>query len=82
MGILNILSSLNITLLSASNSVVMAFITVVFGITTFKEFLLIRSSYTIMLNFITLLPTAINGFVIGKDSMDRLNEYLKESFVY
>lgn len=82
MGFLNFITSFNNSILSSTNSIFMAFVTIVFGITTFKEFLLLRGSFSIMLNIVILLPNAINGYVIGKDSMSRVNDYLKENFVY
>ncbi|KAL4462573.1 hypothetical protein ABPG74_000403 [Tetrahymena malaccensis] len=78
----NVLSSLNEFISNFSCTVAIFLVTLIFGISSLSQFLMINSSYTIILNFLISVPSSIQGIVVGSNSMKRLDNFLTESFVY
>lgn len=65
-----------------SNSVILFVVTLLIGISTFEKFLVISNSFSIILSFIQLIPSFIQGVVVGRNSLYRLDNFFSESFVY
>ncbi|KAL4462575.1 hypothetical protein ABPG74_000405 [Tetrahymena malaccensis] len=57
-------------------------ITIIFGITSLSEFLMINSTYGGILGYLSVIPNSIQGIVVGQNSMKRIDNYLNESFIY
>ncbi|KAL4505154.1 hypothetical protein ABPG72_016221 [Tetrahymena utriculariae] len=57
-------------------------ITVIFGITSLNEFLMINSTYGSILGYLSVIPNSIQGIVVGLNSMKRIDNFLTESFIY
>ncbi|EAR99948.2 ABC transporter C family protein (macronuclear) [Tetrahymena thermophila SB210] len=78
----NVLSSLNEFISNFSCTVAIFIVTLIFGISSLSQFLMINSSYNIILNFLISVPSSIQGIVVGSNSMKRIDIFLTESFVY
>ncbi|KAL4486872.1 hypothetical protein ABPG72_009636 [Tetrahymena utriculariae] len=79
---LNFLSTVNNLVSNSINVIYILIVSFVFGINTYENYLLIATSFTIVLVYIQAMPSAIQGIVVGKNSMKRIDHFLSESYVY
>ncbi|EAR99950.2 ABC transporter C family protein (macronuclear) [Tetrahymena thermophila SB210] len=78
----NLLVSFTNFISNISTDVNVLLITIIFGITSLNEFLTINSTYGSVLGYLSVIPNAIQGIVVGSNSMKRIDNYLTESFIY
>ncbi|EAR90721.2 ABC transporter C family protein (macronuclear) [Tetrahymena thermophila SB210] len=79
---LNFLSTVNNLVTNSINVLYILIVSFLFGINTYENYLLITTSFTTVLVYIMAMPGAIQGIVVGKNSMKRIDHFLSESYVY
>ncbi|KAL4435536.1 hypothetical protein ABPG74_020312 [Tetrahymena malaccensis] len=79
---LNFLSTVNNLITNSINVIYILVVSFLFGINTYENYLLIATSFTTVSVYISAMPAAIQGIVVGKNSMKRIDHFLSESYVY
>ncbi|KAL4479825.1 hypothetical protein ABPG74_020341 [Tetrahymena malaccensis] len=77
-----LLLSLNNFIQNASSTLLIFIITCTYGIKSLANFLIISSGFQIILTFLTVIPASVSGVVVGSNSMNRVDNFLAESFIY